>query len=32
VEEDVKGAATVDEHLLEPYVPDDRVQNKGKTP
>jgi hypothetical protein len=32
VEEDVEGAATVDEHLLEPYVPDDRIQNKGKTP
>jgi hypothetical protein len=32
VEEDVEGVATVNEHLLEPYVPDDKVQNKGEAP
>jgi hypothetical protein len=31
-EEDVEGAATIDEHLPKSYVPNDRVQNKRKTP
>jgi hypothetical protein len=32
MKEDVEGTATTDEHLLEPYVPNDRVQNKGEVP
>jgi hypothetical protein len=31
-EEDVEGTASVDEHLFELYVPDDRIQNEGETP
>jgi hypothetical protein len=30
VEEDVEGTATINEHLLESYIPDDGVQNKGE--
>jgi hypothetical protein len=32
VNEDVEGAASVDEHLLKPYVPNDGIQNEGKRP
>jgi hypothetical protein len=32
VEEDVEGAASIDEHLLEQYVRDDGIQNKGEAP
>jgi hypothetical protein len=32
ISSDVEGIATVNEHLLESYIPDDGVQNNGEAP